>query len=148
MTRKADITAIRDCLDNVGASTTHKPMGFHGLLQEYLYLYPLNYTNVVLCLKDFRGSFIIKWWHRSLRHQKEVARFNIRWEPISPYGVSSCKHDVPHAMQYHVLNKQSRRADKLWSSSLRVGLTTPHSKNNSFCYEMLQNASDLDGFFG
>jgi hypothetical protein len=26
-----------DCLENVGASTSHNPMGLHGLLQEYFY---------------------------------------------------------------------------------------------------------------
>jgi hypothetical protein len=30
--RKSDITAICDCLENVGVSTTHNPMGLHGLL--------------------------------------------------------------------------------------------------------------------
>jgi hypothetical protein len=29
--RKADLTA--DCLENVGASTSHNPIGLHGLLQ-------------------------------------------------------------------------------------------------------------------
>jgi hypothetical protein len=33
--RKADLTAIwADCLENVGASMSHNPMGLHGLLQE------------------------------------------------------------------------------------------------------------------
>jgi hypothetical protein len=38
--RKADIIPIcePDCLENVGASTSHNPMGLHGLLQGYLYL--------------------------------------------------------------------------------------------------------------
>jgi hypothetical protein len=31
----------RDCLDNVGASTSHSPMGLHGLLQGWLYLLPM-----------------------------------------------------------------------------------------------------------
>jgi hypothetical protein len=40
--RKADdLTAIYDCLDTVGASTSHNPMGLHGLLQVYLYFYLL-----------------------------------------------------------------------------------------------------------
>jgi hypothetical protein len=35
--RKADnLTAIYDCLENVGASTSHNPMGLRGLLQSYL----------------------------------------------------------------------------------------------------------------
>jgi hypothetical protein len=28
-----------DCLENVGASTPHNPVGLHGLLQEQLYLF-------------------------------------------------------------------------------------------------------------
>jgi hypothetical protein len=28
-----------DCLENVGASTSHNPMGLHGLLQGQLYLF-------------------------------------------------------------------------------------------------------------
>jgi len=46
----------------------------------------------------------------------------------------------------NILNKQSRTADKGWSSSLGgLGevLTTPHRKNIS-CYEMFSRASDLD----
>jgi hypothetical protein len=30
------------CLDNVGASTSHNPMGLHGLLYGYLYLSLFN----------------------------------------------------------------------------------------------------------
>jgi hypothetical protein len=38
--RKADLTAnLRaDCLENVGVSTSHNPMGLHSLLQGHLYL--------------------------------------------------------------------------------------------------------------
>jgi hypothetical protein len=46
----------------------------------------------------------------------------------------------------NILNKQSRTAETVWSSSLGLGdvLTTPHRKNVSY-YEMLtQIASDLD----
>jgi hypothetical protein len=47
--RKADnLTAI--CLENVGASTPHNPLGLHGLLQEYLYLLPyLCFSLISLC---------------------------------------------------------------------------------------------------
>jgi hypothetical protein len=35
-----NLTAIcADCLENVGASTPHNPMGLHDLLQGYLYLF-------------------------------------------------------------------------------------------------------------
>jgi hypothetical protein len=49
----------------------------------------------------------------------------------------------------NILNKQSRTADKGWSSSLRliVELTTPHRKKWA-CYENSKEASDLDGFLG
>jgi len=46
----------------------------------------------------------------------------------------------------NILNRQSRTADKGWSSSLGVGgvLTTPHRKN-VYCYEIfIQKVSDLD----
>jgi hypothetical protein len=43
----------------------------------------------------------------------------------------------------NILNKQSRTADKGWSSSLGVGLTTPHRKKLS-SYENSQEASDMD----
>jgi hypothetical protein len=38
----------------------------------------------------------------------------------------------------NILNKQSRTADKEWSSSLGVGLTIPHS-TNVICYEMFHS---------
>jgi hypothetical protein len=49
----------------------------------------------------------------------------------------------------NVLNKQSRTADKKWSSSLGVGRdTTPHRRNVS-CYETFtEKASDPDRYFG
>jgi hypothetical protein len=45
----------------------------------------------------------------------------------------------------NILNKQSRRADTGWPSSM--GLTIPHHKK-SVCYKMFNRASDLDRFFG
>jgi hypothetical protein len=35
-----NLTAICEpiCLENVGASTSHNPMGLHGLLQGYIYV--------------------------------------------------------------------------------------------------------------
>jgi hypothetical protein len=49
----------------------------------------------------------------------------------------------------NTLNKQSRTAEKGWSSSWGLGevLTTPHHKKLP-CYEPLYKASDLDRFFG
>jgi hypothetical protein len=32
--RKADVTAV--CLENVGAATSHNPMGLHGMSRFYL----------------------------------------------------------------------------------------------------------------
>jgi hypothetical protein len=50
-----------------------------------------------------------------------------------------------------ILNKQSQRADKCWSSSLEAGCGAKNLsiafKSNSL-YEMSQTASDLEGFFG
>jgi hypothetical protein len=43
--RKSD-NLIAICLDNVGASTSHNPMGLHGLLQGELYLYLILYMKV------------------------------------------------------------------------------------------------------
>ena len=44
----------------------------------------------------------------------------------------------------NILNKQSRTADKGWSSSLEIGevLTTPYHKNCS-CYKTDEHASSL-----
>jgi hypothetical protein len=36
---------LADFLENVGASTSHNPMGLHGLLQGYLYLFQYNILN-------------------------------------------------------------------------------------------------------
>jgi hypothetical protein len=50
----------------------------------------------------------------------------------------------------NILNRQSRTAEKGWSSSLGVGCRAnnfPPCKKLSF-YEMLHRASDLDGSFG
>jgi hypothetical protein len=46
LARKADeLTASEiDFLENVGASTPHNPMGLHGQLQGYLYLFWLLYV--------------------------------------------------------------------------------------------------------
>jgi hypothetical protein len=64
-------------------------------------------------------------------------------DPLSPRnGASSgCGWKVAA----NILHKQSRTADKGWSSSLGlgVGLTTHHRKNVT-CYEMFQSASDMD----
>jgi hypothetical protein len=48
----------------------------------------------------------------------------------------------------NISNKQSRTADRGWSSSLGIGLglTTPHHKL-LICYETGTTASDKDGFF-
>jgi hypothetical protein len=43
--RKGD-NLIANCLENVGASTSHNPTGFHGLLQESLAL-PYDYISYV-----------------------------------------------------------------------------------------------------
>jgi hypothetical protein len=48
-----------------------------------------------------------------------------------------------------ILNKQSRTADKGWPSSLGVGRGANNShRNKRNMYEMLQRASELDGYFG
>jgi hypothetical protein len=50
--RKADnLTAICEPIvyKNMGASTSHSPMGLHGPLQGYLYLYPLKSFRVLHC---------------------------------------------------------------------------------------------------
>jgi hypothetical protein len=48
--RRVGLTTHRylyvDCLETVGASTSHNPMGLHGLLQGELYLYLYVYMAV------------------------------------------------------------------------------------------------------
>jgi hypothetical protein len=44
-----------------------------------------------------------------------------------------------------VLNKQSRRADKGWTSRMGIGLG---ANKCSPCYEMFKGTTYLDGFFG
>jgi hypothetical protein len=59
LARKADnLTVICEliCLENVGASTSHNPMGLHGLLQGYLYLY---LQNVLTANVEAIGLFLI-----------------------------------------------------------------------------------------
>jgi hypothetical protein len=50
----------------------------------------------------------------------------------------------------NTFNKQARRADKGWSSSLVVewGLTSPCRKKKTEFYKMLHSISDLEGFSG
>jgi hypothetical protein len=53
-----------DCLDNVGASTSHNPMGLEGLLQGYCYLfffffYKLAYTTGTLETVNAISEFIL-----------------------------------------------------------------------------------------
>jgi hypothetical protein len=49
----------------------------------------------------------------------------------------------------NILNKQSRRADRGWSSSFGFGrgVTTP-TITPLICYYIMPKASDQDGFFG
>jgi hypothetical protein len=56
-----DLTAIceADCLDNVGASTSHNPMGLHCLLQEQLYLYLYHVVNFLYSRHFLSGRPII-----------------------------------------------------------------------------------------
>jgi hypothetical protein len=49
---------------------------------------------------------------------------HVRWVPCH-HGMA--RHQVADGGDY-MLNKQSWRADKGWSSRLGVGLTTPHCK--------------------
>jgi hypothetical protein len=84
--------------------------------------------------------------------------FNVLYQ----LGWSPCHHSVAHPrvadgrddlqlwrLAANILNKQprtnARGSPPAWG--LRVRLTTPHRKKQ-ICYEMLQKASDLDGFFG
>jgi hypothetical protein len=50
--READLGA--ECLENVGASTSHNPMGLHSLLQGELYLfYFFTYCNGIFLQKPY-----------------------------------------------------------------------------------------------
>jgi hypothetical protein len=75
-------------------------------------------------------------------------------------GGSPCHHSCPRVADgrdglqqwraaVNILNKQPWTNDKGWSSGwgLGVGLTTPHRKTEA-CYETINRASGLDGFFG
>jgi hypothetical protein len=68
-------------------------------------------------------------------------------EPESslPCSQKPCTGPHPEPDQSNTYHPIS--ADKGWSSSLGVGLTTPHCKKQAW-YENSQEASDLDGFLG
>ena len=88
-------------------------------------------------------------WFLSLRfpHRKRV--YHDKWVPITTaWRVLRLRMDKrPSVWRVSAkrLNKQSRIADKCWSSSLGIGrgVTTPHRKNLS-CYESFTRASELD----
>jgi hypothetical protein len=78
----------------------------------------------------------------------------VTWVPCH-HGMASTKAaDGGDGLQMrrvpaNILNKQSRTANKVWSSSLGVGrgLTTPQHKKYA-CYEMSKTVSDFDSSFG
>jgi hypothetical protein len=83
-----------------------------------------------------------------------VSLTHVRWVPCHHSMARPQVADGGNTLQVwrvaaNILNKQSRAADKGWSSSLGlgVGLTTPHRKKQA-CYETEHEASELDGFLG
>jgi hypothetical protein len=71
--RKADnLTAMSRLFENVGAQTSHNPMGLHGLLQGQLYLifilllsrYIVGYDAVLTdrCVPTFRRNILLILW--------------------------------------------------------------------------------------
>jgi hypothetical protein len=70
----------------------------------------------------------------------------------SVLGVADGRDDLKHwRLPANILNKQPRTNDKEWSSSLGVGRgvnNPPPTVKKEVCYEIINRASDLDGFFG
>jgi hypothetical protein len=89
------------------------------------------------CLSSLQGEAVLS----------HLIVADVRWVPLSPHhGMSSvCGWKVA----VNILNMQLQTNDKGWSSSLGfgVGLTAPHHKKQA-CYEAINRALDLDGFFG
>jgi hypothetical protein len=51
---------LADSLDNVGASTSHNPMGLHGLLQGYLHFtYLLYFFTFTRKVKEYLGDLVV-----------------------------------------------------------------------------------------
>jgi hypothetical protein len=95
LARKADnLTAICDCLENVGASTSHNPTGLHGLLQVELYqtclcvtsstvlprnitlwnhtaILPRNCTRLrrLLALNSLQQNYFLMWFDSLKQHR-------------------------------------------------------------------------------
>jgi hypothetical protein len=68
--RKANnLTAICEpnCLEDVRASTSHTPMGLHGLLPGYLYLFYLYRFNIIRVIKSLRTI-----WRGRVAHVQEM----------------------------------------------------------------------------
>jgi hypothetical protein len=82
--------------------------------------------------------------------QLHVLNIHVRWVPcrngmMCPQVVNGGECLQIWKVSVNILNKQSRTADKGWTSSLSLdmGLTTPHLEK-IICYKMFQSASDLD----
>jgi hypothetical protein len=114
--RKADNhTAIYEpiVLENVGASTSHKLMGLHGLLQGYLYLlylfmYPTFY-------KSFKNVAQFKYWEKILTNQNLI-REKIK-ERLN--SVEVCYHSVQNLLSSRLLSKDVKI--KIYSSGFAAG---------------------------
>ena len=94
------------------------------------------YTNVVFRQQSFQNSILYEAVISGSLSPRHDASSGCGWKT----GFQMWRIDA------NILNKQSRTADKGWSSSfggLCEVLTTSHRKNVS-CYEMFTRALDLD----
>jgi hypothetical protein len=85
-----------------------------------------------------------------LLHKESLSDFRFSWRYhdmttlcrlVNRFGKSETNIWIERVAA-NILNKRSRTADKGWSSSLGVGLKTPHRKTYA-CYENSQEASDM-----
>jgi len=91
-----------------------------------------------------------------LHVERVVGKFPYRWQKAAINGSLSPRVVCPDTVEENtqmsrfaanILNNESRRADKGWSSSLGLGevLTVPHRRNLP-CYETFHKTSDLELF--
>jgi hypothetical protein len=71
-----------DCLDNVGSSTSHNPMGFHGLLRRWLY-----FLHVDVRTSQERHIWAYTAWYRDSFASSSYGFFASEWMGQGSAGI-------------------------------------------------------------
>jgi hypothetical protein len=119
---------------------------------------PRNNFSIVQYRSECIYILQINFIKKKLFHELSILIFNshtvdlpcCKWVPVTTswrvLGLRKEERPPIWRVAANILNKQSRTAEKGWSSSLGLGegLTTPRCKNESLLRNITYKASDLD----